>query len=423
MKVLVVGSGGREHTIVWKLAQSPQQPTLFCAPGNPGIAKLATNVNIDVEDVKALADFAEQEGIDLTVVGPEVPLLLGIVDHFEERGLRVFGPQRAAALIEGSKAFAKELMEKTGVPTARYADFTDVEAARAYVREQGAPIVIKADGLAAGKGVVVAQTLAEAEEALDMMMSENAFGDAGSKVVIEEFLTGQEATVMAFVSGETIRLMVPAQDHKQAYDGDKGPNTGGMGTYSPVPVVTPELLEEVKATVIAPVTSHLASVGTPYKGVLYAGLMLTPDGPKVIEFNARFGDPETQVVLSRLDSDLLAIFQSVVDGTLADQEINWSDRASVCVIMAAEGYPGSYRKGDVITGLDSTHEHAIVFHAGTKQTDAGIVTNGGRVLGVTGFGTDLKAAQQEAYKMVESVKFQGVHFRTDIAEKAFRTQN
>jgi len=419
MKVLVVGSGGREHTIVWKLSQSPQQPVLFCAPGNPGTAKLATNVAIAAEDVQALADFAEKEGIDLTVIGPEAPLLEGIVDHFEERGLRVFGPKRAGALIEGSKAFAKEVMQKAGVPTARYADFTDVEAARSYVREQGAPIVIKADGLAAGKGVVVAATLEEAEAALDMMMKENAFGDAGHKVVVEEFLTGQEATVMAFVAGDTIRLMVPAQDHKPVYDGDKGPNTGGMGTYSPVPVVTPELLKQVEDTVIRPVISSLQAQGITYKGILYAGLMLTQDGPKVIEFNARFGDPETQVVLSRLESDLLDIFNSVVDGTLADLDIKWSDRASVCVIMAAEGYPGSYRKGDVITGLDAAHDNGVVFHAGTKQTDAGIVTSGGRVLGVTGFGADLKAAQEEAYRLLDGIKFEGVHYRKDIAEKAF----
>lgn len=419
MKILVIGGGGREHAIVWKLAQSPQQPSLYCAPGNPGIAKLATCVPIGAEEVAALADFAVQEGIDFTVVGPEAPLLAGIVDHFEERGLKAYGPKRAAALIEGSKAFAKEVMTRANVPTAGYADFTDVEAARAYVREQGAPIVIKADGLAAGKGVVVAHTLEEAEAALDMMMSENAFGDAGSKVVVEEFLTGQEATVMAFVSGDQVKLMVPAQDHKPAYDGDRGPNTGGMGTYSPVPVVTGDLLAQVEATIIRPVIDLLAAEGTPYKGTLYAGLMLTQNGPKVIEFNARFGDPETQVVLPRLESDLLEIFQSVVDGTLAEQDIRWSDQAAVCVVMAANGYPGSYQKGDVISGLDFTSEDAIIFHAGTKSTDSGIVTNGGRVLGVTGFGTDLRQAQATAFRAVSAVHFEGVHYRKDIAEKAF----
>lgn len=423
MKVLVVGAGGREHAILWKLTQSPQQPKLYCAPGNPGTETLATSVGIGTEDVAALADFAQREGIDLTVIGPEAPLLAGIVDEFESRGLRVFGPRRAAALIEGSKAFAKEVMEKRGVPTARYGDFTDAEAARAYVREQGAPIVIKADGLAAGKGVIVAMTLAEAEAALDMIMRENAFGDAGRRVVVEEFLTGQEATVMAFVSGQTIKLMVPSQDHKPAYDGDKGPNTGGMGTYSPVPVVTAELLEEVERTIIRPVVEGLAADGTPYKGVLYAGLILTTEGPKVIEFNARFGDPETQVVLTRLESDLLDVFNSVVDGTLEQQDLKWSEQAAVCVILAAEGYPADYRKGDVIHGLDSADANSAIFHAGTKRTEAGIVTNGGRVLGVTGFGLDLRAAQQQAYAAVERVSFSGAHYRRDIADKALTTSS
>jgi phosphoribosylamine--glycine ligase len=422
MKVLVVGGGGREHAIVWKLAQSPQKPTLFCAPGNPGIAELATCVAIEAENVAALADFAEKEGIDLTVVGPEAPLSAGIVDHFEERGLKVFGPKAAAAKIESSKAFAKEMMQKVGVPTAKYRDFTDVEAARAYIREMGAPIVIKADGLAAGKGVVVAGTLEEAEAALDMMMKEHAFGDAGHKVVVEEFLQGAEATVMAFVSGDVIRLMVPAQDHKPVFDGDKGPNTGGMGTYSPVPQVTEALLQEVEQTIIHPVVESLRQEGIEYKGVLYAGLMLTAEGPKVIEFNARFGDPETQVVLPRLESDLLEIFQAVVEGKLAEQEIRWSERAAVCVILAAEGYPGAYRKGDPIHGLEQVGENAFVFHAGTKRTEAGIVTSGGRVLGVTGFGEDLRAAQAEAYRTVEAIGWDGVHYRKDIAEKAFRRE-
>ncbi|MBL0389241.1 phosphoribosylamine--glycine ligase [Tumebacillus sp. ITR2] len=422
MKVLVVGAGGREHAILWKLAQSPQQPKLYCAPGNPGTETWATSVAIGTEDVAALADFAEREGIDLTIIGPEAPLLAGIVDEFEARGLRVFGPRRAAALIEGSKAFAKAVMERRGVPTAKYRDFTDADAARAYVREQGAPIVIKADGLAAGKGVIVAMTLEEAESALDTIMRENAFGDAGHKVVVEEFLTGQEATVMAFVSGETVRLMVPAQDHKPAYDGDKGPNTGGMGTYAPVPVVTPELLEEVERTIIRPVVDGLASEGTPYKGVLYTGLMLTAQGPKVIEFNARFGDPETQVVLPLLESDLLDVFASVVDGTLHLQEISWSEKAAVCVILAAEGYPASYRKGDVISGLESGDENSVIFHAGTKRTESGIVTNGGRVLGISGFGADLRSAQQNAYEAVNRVSFAGAHYRRDIADKALQPQ-
>ncbi|HEU4964422.1 MAG TPA: phosphoribosylamine--glycine ligase [Bacilli bacterium] len=420
MKVLVVGGGGREHAIVWKLAQSPQKPELYCAPGNPGIAELASCVAIGAEDVAALADFAEREGIDLTVVGPEAPLLAGIVDAFEARGLKAFGPKKAAALIEGSKAFAKEVMERNQVPTAKYRDFTELDAALAYVRAEGAPIVIKADGLAAGKGVVVAMTLPEAEEALASMMQDKEFGNAGDKVVIEEFLTGQECTVLSFVSGDTIRMMVPSQDHKPVYDGDKGPNTGGMGTYSPVPMVDEALLQQIEETIIRPTVKGMQAVDAPFNGILYTGLMLTETGPKVIEFNARFGDPETQVVLPRLESDLLALFQSVVDGTLAEQEIEWSERATVCVIMASEGYPGSYRKGDLITGLEAAaNGNGVVFHAGTKQTDAGIVTNGGRVLGVTGYGADLKAAKEQAYQMVKQIEFQGAHYRTDIAEKAF----
>jgi len=419
MKVLVIGGGGREHAIVWKLAQSAQRPTLYCAPGNPGIGELATLVPLGVEEIVALGDFVEREGIDLTIVGPEAALLAGIVDHFTERGLPIFGPRQSAALIEGSKAFAKELMARTGVPTARYADFTDHAAALAYVREQGAPIVIKADGLAAGKGVVVAHTLSEAEAALDLMMSDRAFGDSGSKVVIEEFLQGQEATVLAFVSGTTVRVMVPSQDHKPVYDGDQGPNTGGMGTYSPVPAVDDALLATVEATIIRPIVEQLAADGNPYHGVLYTGLMLTAEGPKVIEFNARFGDPETQVVLPRLQSDLLDVFWSVVNGTLAEQELRWSDQATVCVILAAAGYPADYRKGDLITGLDTTAD-GLIFHAGTKQTPTGTVTNGGRVLGVTGTGPDLRSAQAAAYHLVHQIDFAGKHFRTDIAEKAVR---
>ncbi|ASS76759.1 phosphoribosylamine--glycine ligase [Tumebacillus algifaecis] len=420
MKVLVVGGGGREHAIIWKLAQSPQQPKLYCAPGNPGIAQLATCVNISAEDVQALADFAEAEGIELTVVGPEAALLLGIVDEFEKRGLRIYGPRKGAALIEGSKAFAKEVMAIANVPTAASAYFGELEAAKEYVRAQGAPIVIKADGLAAGKGVVVAHTIAEADAAIDLMMKDKAFGDSGKQVVVEEFLSGQEATVMAFISGDTVKLMAPAQDHKPAYDGDQGPNTGGMGTYSPVPVVDEALLAAVEEKIIRPVIYFLANNGSQYKGTLYVGLMLTADGPKVIEFNARFGDPETQVVLPRLETDLLDIFNATIDGTLEELAVTWSDRAAVCVIMAAGGYPADYRKGDLITGLDQASDEAVIFHAGTKQSEAGITTNGGRVLGVTGFGADLKTAQEAAYRTVEQVHFADVHYRKDIAEKAFR---
>lgn len=437
MRILVVGGGGREHTLIWKLAQSPHQPTLYAAPGNPGIAEFARIVPIQVNASEELADFAESEQIDLTVVGPEVPLLAGIVDLFTERGLAIFGPTRAAAMIEGSKSFAKEIMRQAGIPTAKYASFTDLAAARDYVKQEGAPIVIKADGLAAGKGVVVAQTLDEAMDALDSIMGQRIFGEAGTQVVIEEFMQGEEATIMSFVDGQTIRVMAPSQDHKPVFDGDQGPNTGGMGTYSPVPQVNDVMLQDIERQIIAPAVEALAKAGVPFRGVLYTGLMLTSDGPKVVEFNARFGDPETQVVLPRLQSDLVDVLWATVDGRLADIELHWSEQAAVCVVMAAEGYPDEYRKGDIIHGLDvrerkggrmlrkeETTPAAVVFHAGTKVDYVAatgtpeIVTAGGRVLGVTGFGPTLADARRSAYKQVEQVQFEGAHYRTDIASKA-----
>ncbi|GIM45463.1 phosphoribosylamine--glycine ligase [Collibacillus ludicampi] len=421
MKILVVGGGGREHAIVHALAQSHHRPKLYCAPGNPGIAQEAALVNIPADAVRELADFAEKENIDLTVVGPEAPLLAGIVDIFEERGLRIYGPRKAAALIEGSKSFAKDLMLANGVPTAWYRTFTDLQEAKSFVREKGAPIVIKADGLAAGKGVVVAMTLAEAEDALEAMMGEKVFGEAGTRVVIEEYLEGQEATVMAFVDGKTIRVMEASQDHKPVFDGDKGPNTGGMGTYSPVPLATPELYQQVEESIIRPVVDALREQGTPFKGTLYAGLMLTKDGPKVIEFNARFGDPETQVILPRLQSDLVDVMLAVVEGRLHEIDLSWKSDAAVCVIMAAEGYPGSYRKGELIHGLAQVNENVFVYHAGTAEKDGQIVTSGGRVLGVTGFGKDLASAKASAYSGVEQIHFQGAHYRRDIADKAFKS--
>ncbi|GAX88745.1 phosphoribosylamine--glycine ligase [Effusibacillus lacus] len=421
MKVLVIGSGGREHALVWKLAESPRVDKIFCAPGNAGIAQIAECVPIAVEAVEQLADFVQREGVDLTVVGPEAALLSGVVDEFEKRGLRIFGPRREAALIEGSKSFAKDLMMELGVPTAKYQTFTQMEPALQYIREQGAPIVVKADGLAAGKGVIVAQTVTEAEDAVRSIMEAKEFGEAGSQVVIEEFLAGEEATVLAFVDGQTVRLMVPSQDHKQVFDGDKGPNTGGMGTYAPVSKVSAKLLKEVETTIIRPVVDGLAAKGTPYKGVLYAGLMLTAQGPKVIEFNARFGDPETQVVLPLLENDLVEVAEAVIEGRLGEVELSWKNGAAVCVILAAQGYPGSYRKGDVITGLDHLPEQVAVFHAGTAAKDGQLVTNGGRVLGVTGFGHDLKAAKEAAYRGVEAIHFEGMHYRTDISDKAFRS--
>ena len=421
MKVLVIGNGGREHALVWKLAQSPRRPQLYCAPGNGGIAELAECVEIAADDAERLADFAKREGIDLTVVGPEAALLAGVVDLFEARGLRIVGPRKQAALLEGSKSFAKDLMMEYGIPTAAYRTFTELEPALAYIREQGAPIVVKADGLAAGKGVIVARTVEEAEAAVRSILESKAFGHAGDQVVIEQFLAGEEATVLAFVDGANVKRMVPVQDHKQVFDGDQGPNTGGMGTYAPVPRVTETLLDEIEAAILRPVVKAMSEKGTPYKGVLYVGLMLTDEGPKVIEFNARFGDPETQVVLPLLENDLLDVFEAVVDGRLADVELKWKDQAAVCVILASEGYPGAYRKGDEIEGLDKLPEGSVAFHAGTVRKEGQLVTNGGRVLGITGLGPDLASAKATAYQGVGAVRFAGKHYRKDISDKAFRT--
>ncbi|MBX6395591.1 MAG: phosphoribosylamine--glycine ligase [Alicyclobacillaceae bacterium] len=418
MKVLVVGGGGREHALVWKLAQSPRRPEIYCAPGNPGTAEWGHNVSISAEDVEGLVAFAKRERIDLTVVGPEAPLLAGIADRFREEGLRIFGPTRAAAEIEGSKAYAKALMTRVGIPTARYAAFDVYEEALAYLRKHGAPIVVKADGLAAGKGVVVARTLAEAEEALRNMMVEGVFGQSGRRVVLEEVLEGKEATVMAFVSGETVVPMVPAQDHKPVFDGNRGPNTGGMGTYSPVPWLDEATLAQVEEKILRPAARALAADGRPFSGVLYAGLMITKDGPKVIEFNARFGDPEAQVVLPRLETDLLDVIDAVLDGSLDRLDIAWSPGAAVCVILTAEGYPGSYRKGDPIRGLGQAGERTLIFHAGTARAgDGSLVTAGGRVLGVTGLGRSLAEAREVAYRTVGRIEFRGMHYRTDIARE------
>lgn len=420
MKVLVVGSGGREHALVWKLAQSPNVSRVYCAPGNAGIAQLAECVPIGVNDFANLADFVKRTGIELTVVGPEEPLLHGIVDFFEEQSLPIFGPNKAAALIEGSKTFAKDLMEKYSIPTGAYQSFTSYDAALAYVREQGAPIVIKADGLAAGKGVTVALTLAEAEEALHAMMVDDVFGGAASRVVIEEYLAGEEMTLLSFVDGETVIPMVPSQDHKPAFDGDKGPNTGGMGTYSPVPHMDESIVGQAVESIVIPTAKAMVKEGRPFRGILYTGLMITDKGPKVIEYNARFGDPETQVVLPRLASDLAAIFLAAATGKLAECEVAWKPEAAVCVVMASEGYPGSYPKGCEITGLPANTDEAMVFHAGTAAENGRIVTSGGRVLGVTALGSDLYEAQRKAYDTVKQISFAGAHYRTDIGAKALR---
>lgn len=420
MNVLVIGGGGREHTLVWKLQQSKQVTRIVCTPGNAGIAEIAECVPLSVMDFEAIADYAVSEKMDLVVVGPDDPLAAGITDMLEARGLRVFGPNKAAAEIEGSKVFMKHLLRKYEIPTAKYETFDDAESALAYVRDVPLPTVLKADGLAAGKGVIIAFTREEAEQALKEMMVDRKFGASGNRIVVEEFMQGQEMSILAFVDGETVRACVPAQDHKPIYDGDKGPNTGGMGTYSPLPHISDAIVEAAVRDIIEPTARAMVAEGCPFKGLLFAGLMITPSGEvKVVEFNARFGDPETQVVLPRLKTDLLDVFNAVVDGKLDTMELEWDDEAAVCVIIASEGYPGSYRKGDAITGLREAKRVAHVFHAGTALNENGeIVTNGGRVLGIVGRGADVRAAQQAAYAAVGRIHFTGMYARTDIAGKA-----
>ena len=422
MQVLVIGGGGREHTLVWKLAQSKKVTKLYAAPGNPGMKDLAECVDLDIADLDGLADWAEKHAIDLTVVGPEAPLVAGIVDVFKARGLTIFGPSAKAAEIEGSKIFSKELMEKYGVPTAFFKVCDNLADARAFVEEKGAPIVIKADGLAAGKGVVVAMTRDEALAALDEMMGAHKFGSAGNRVVIEEFMEGEEASLLAFTDGKTIVPMLAAQDHKRVNDGDQGPNTGGMGAYCPAPVMTDALKEKTVKEVLRPIVDALAKEGRPYSGCLYAGLMIKGDSVKVVEFNARFGDPETQVVLPLLKSDLAEIMVACANGTLTPDLVEWSDKAAVCVVMASGGYPASYMKGIPITGLKAANamDDVVVFHAGTREEDGKILTNGGRVLGVTAVADDIPSAQQKAYDAVDKIHFDGAHYRQDIAWRALR---
>lgn len=420
MNILVIGSGGREHTLAWKLAQSPKATKLYAVPGNPGMADVAECIlGVDICDNDALVKLAKDKAVDLVVVGPEVPLTNGVVDAMNAAGIRAFGPTKLAAEIEGSKSFSKNLMKKYGIPTARYEVFTDAEAARDYVRKEGAPIVIKADGLAAGKGVIVAMTLDEALDAVHEIMDDAAFGKAGSRVVIEEFMDGEEASLLAFTDGRTICPMVSSQDHKRAYDGDKGPNTGGMGTYAPAPVMTKALVAEATEKILKPVIAAMDKEGRPYKGCLYAGLMITKEGPKVVEFNARFGDPETQVVLPLLESDLVDIMLACTDGSLADMDIQWSEGAAVCVVMASGGYPKSYQKGFAIDGLEKAKAvDTLVFHAGTAEHDGRIVTAGGRVLGVTACAGQVRDAVKKAYDGVRCISFQGAFYRQDIAHRA-----
>ena len=416
MNILVIGSGGREHALYWKLSESPQTEQIYAIPGNPG---MGTSAAIALDDHAAILRFVKEHEIGLVVVGPEVPLMNGLVDELEAAGIRVFGPRANAAEIEGSKSFAKDLMKKYGIPTARYEVFTAAEPARAYIRQEGAPIVVKADGLAAGKGVIVAMTEQEALDAVDAIMEDHSFGDAGARVVIEEFMEGEEASLLAFTDGTTIRPMISAQDHKRAYDGDRGPNTGGMGTYAPAPVMTPEMTERAVEEILKPTIAAMAKEGRIYRGCLYLGLMVTADGPKVVEFNARFGDPETQVVLPLLDSDLVAIMCACADGTLADVPIRWKDGAAVCVVLASGGYPGHYEKGQEIHGLaDAEAMGALVFHAGTAMKDGKLVTNGGRVLGVVGRGADISSAVDAAYAAATKISFKDAYYRKDIAHRA-----
>lgn len=420
MKVLVIGSGGREHAMVWKIAQSPLVEEVFCAPGNAGIAGQATCVSLKVDDIDGLLAFAQQKQIDLTVVGPELPLTLGVVDRFRAAGLTIFGATRAAAQIEGSKSFSKDLMAKYGVPTASYGTFTDCDEAVAFIKQQGAPIVVKADGLAAGKGVILADTVEQAVAAVESILCEGAFGSAGARVVIEEFLEGEEASFLAFTDGERIVPLASSQDHKAAYDGDTGPNTGGMGAYSPAPVVTPAIHDKIIEQVLKPTIAGMAAEGCAYSSILYAGVMIKDGELKVLEFNARFGDPETQPLLARLKSDIVPVLLACARGDLSGVELEWHDKAAVCVVMASGGYPGDYAKGHAIDGLDVAAgiEDLVVFHAGTTLQDDSIVTSGGRVLGVTGLGTTVAEAIERAYQGVKTINWKDVHYRSDIGRKA-----
>ena len=421
MKILVVGGGGREHAIVWKLAQSPKAEKIYCAPGNAGIEQLAECVPIQATDIVSLADFAEKEAIDLTVIGMDDPLMLGVVDEFEKRNLRVFGPQQKAALIEGSKVFSKNLMKKYGIPTAAYEEFTDPDEAKAYLKKQTSfPIVLKADGLALGKGVLICESLEDALKGVDEIMVDQKFGAAGNKMVIEEFLTGQEVSVLSFCDGKCVKPMVSAQDHKRAFDHDQGLNTGGMGTFSPSQYYTKEYDTQAAEQIFQKTVDAMNAEGRTFKGILYFGLMLTKEGPKVLEYNARFGDPETQVVLPRLKTDLIDIFEACIDGTLEDLPIKWDDGAAVCVVLASGGYPVSYRKGYPIEGLSKLEglDDMMVFHAGTKKDSEGnIVTNGGRVLGIVAKANSLAEAIEKAYDHVDDITFTDVFYRHDIGRK------
>jgi phosphoribosylamine--glycine ligase len=420
LKILVIGSGGREHALAWRFTQSPRVSKVFVAPGNAGTAREEGVANVPITDHDALVKFAKEQGIHCTVVGPEAPLAAGIVDTFRTAGLRIFGPTRLAAQLEASKDFAKRFMERHDIPTARYGTFTDAKAAHAYVMKHGAPIVIKADGLAAGKGVVVAETVDEAHEAIDAMLEGNSLGESGRRVVIEEFMEGEEASFIVMVDGRNVLPFASSQDHKRIFDGDRGPNTGGMGAYSPAPVVTPDIHHRVMSEVILPTVKAMAAEGIPYTGFLYAGLMIGKEGaPRVVEFNCRLGDPETQPILMRLKSDLLALVDHAIDGTLDQVDAEWDRRAALGVVVAAPGYPNEPRKGDLIESLPKDAPDMHVFHAGTVQREGRVVTSGGRVLCVTALGDKVKMAAERAYAATAQVRFEGMQYRKDIGHRAF----
>lgn len=417
MKILVVGGGGREHTILWKLAQSPKKPELYCAPGNGGISQIATCVDIAATDIEAMVAFAKREKMELVVVAPDDPLAMGMVDALEAEGIRAFGPRKNAAIIEASKAFSKELMKKYHIPTAEYETFSDAEKALEYVKTAKIPLVVKADGLALGKGVLICKTRQEAEQAVRQVMLEKTFGAAGNTVVIEEFLEGPEVSVLTFTDSHTILPMASAQDHKRARDNDEGLNTGGMGTFSPTPKYTPEIQRQVEQEIIRPTVDALNAEGRPFKGVIFFGLMLTKDGPKLLEYNARFGDPEAQSVLFRMKNDLLEIFEAVIEERLSEVTLEFEPGAAVCVVMASGGYPEHYEKGKEISGLEEVSDGVVVFHAGTKLENGKFYTSGGRVLGVVAKGADMQAARKIAYENVEKIHFEGAQYRKDIGIK------
>jgi phosphoribosylamine--glycine ligase len=420
MRVLVVGGGGREHALAWKLKQSPAVTEVFVAPGNAGAAEVATAVDIAASEVRRLADFAAQAGVDFTVVGPELPLTLGIVDTFESRGLKIFGPNKRAAILEGSKAFAKRLMKKHRIPTGFFQTFYRAEDAKRYLRDLGAPVVVKADGLAAGKGVVVCQTVDDAVDTVKRIMEDRVFGDAGERVVIEEYLRGEEASFMALTDGETVIPLASSQDHKPVFNDDRGPNTGGMGAYSPAPVVTAAVHDKIMDQIMIPAVRAMAAEMRPYRGLLYAGLMIANGEPRVLEFNVRFGDPEAQPVLMRLESDLLSLLEAAADGRLREAEVRWRKEAAACVVLTAGGYPGAHDTGKRIDGLEGLPAlpDVQVFHAGTARAQGRLVTHGGRVLGVTALGADIQDAVSRAYGVVERIHWDGMHYRTDIGKKA-----